>query len=1034
MSMTDEAGNPGAFAVESSPQPMPDETLHSTPRKPRWKRRVTLVFALIALISAAIVLPPLVNISRYQRQITAVMSRSLGRPVHLSGVELRLLPRPGFVLHDLSVSEDPIFGAEPILSASTVVAAIRISSLWQGRLTVNRISVDDASLNLVRSPQGQWNLQSVMMGGLLDGKQGGPESANPAAAPKPSVFARRPVPFPYLEATNSRVNLKNGVEKSPFSIVNTELSLWQDDPGIWRLRLRGQPARTDMEISSGDTGEVHVEATLNAATPAREMREMPFKLQVAWRDAQLGQLSRLLLGSDAGWRGDLTADMEVQGTPDAAQTKARLRATGVRREEFAPETPLDFDANCSFRYQHAQNAVHDLGCDTAIGDGLLHLKADLPGVSGKPEAMLEVKQLPLQAGLDLLRTVRSGFAQGITARGTANGSLSLTTALPPAPKTGAHRAAQSQKAGKHRGGKDNKAELNLQGSLIVEGGELRGGALKQPIRLPRMTWTPALISSPVSSPVSGPVSSATEAIPPTTGLSSRFTVSLGSAASVEPSASTPVSPKSAATPSPKNSQAKTHPSQAFSRPHEITVHLGLTADGYDAGFGGSAGIAELRDIAYAFGAPHLDAADNLAAGVADIDFTAAGPWIASGDQLSLEAVSSSISPRIPASTIASASSAAPGRVPGPDQRPVQGPAQGPVQSKSLQGSVPALVPGSGHLAGALQIHHAQWKAPYLAQPVEFPLGTIAITDGAIAMTSGFSYGILNGTVIVNAALACVTSTCQPQIHLRLGAVDAGAIQTALLGIPEKKTLLSPLMDRMRTSDKQKWPAATVDIQAESLTLGPTTVSNPAIRLKTDGSEIQLESWEGALLGGTAKGQGRFSWTGDGPKYAVEGDFTKLSAASLGAVLQGPAEAEALQTWSGGPLSGHGSIELSGMTDKQLAASASGSVHFSWPHGSIPAQTAIPIKAAIPAKTPDTPDASTPATPAAPRAEVHFDDWSGTVTIHNGGAQLGENAMRQGKRIASITGVIPFGSPAKLAVASPIGKSNPSRAAASPAVQ
>jgi hypothetical protein len=65
MSMTDEAGNPDAFAAQSTLEPpMPDETPHSNPRKPRWKRRVTLVLALVVLIAAAIVLPPLVNISR----------------------------------------------------------------------------------------------------------------------------------------------------------------------------------------------------------------------------------------------------------------------------------------------------------------------------------------------------------------------------------------------------------------------------------------------------------------------------------------------------------------------------------------------------------------------------------------------------------------------------------------------------------------------------------------------------------------------------------------------------------------------------------------------------------------------------------------------------------------------------------------------------------------------------------------------------------------------------------------------------------
>ena len=989
--MMDEAGSQGAFAIKPFPElPMPDEIPHPVPPKPRWKRRVTLVLALIVLIAAAIVLPPLVNISSYQRQITALMSRSLGRPVHLSGVELRLLPRPGFVLHDLSVSEDPKFGAEPILSARTVVASIRISSLWQGRLMVNRISVDEASLNLVRSAQGQWNLQSVVTGSLMDDKQG----ASNSAAPKPSVFTHKPAPFPYLEATNSRVNLKNGAEKSPFSIVNTELSLWQDNPGIWRLRLRGQPARTDMEISSGDTGEVRIEATLNNSVPAKNLRDMPLKLQMEWRDAQLGQLSRLLLGSDAGWRGDLAADVEVQGTPDAAQTKARLRATGVRRQEFAPETPLDFDANCSFLYRHSQNAVQDLGCDTAIGNGLLHLKANLPGNSGNPEAMLEVKQIPLQVGLDLLRTVRSGFAPGIAARGTANGSLSLMTSPPIAKKTGVHSAAAKRlpKAGKSESGNPASGDLNLQGTLTVDGGELRGGALKQPIRLPRMTLVPALFST------------TTNGSSFTTGLSSRFTVSLGSS-SLGSSTAPPVSASPAGTDSSSINPAKARVSQPVSRPHEITVRLGLTADGYDTVIGGSASAAELRDLAYAFGAPHMEAADNLAAGSADIDFTAAGPWIASGDVPSPQPAAGSTSPDTAASSSA------------PIARTVPAPVSSPVANS---------VPSSDHLAGSLQLHHGEWKAPYLARPVELPLGTIAIINGALSMTSSFNYGTLSGSMVVNTPPACSTAACLPEIHLRLGAVDASAVETALLGIPEKKGLLSPLMDRMRTSEKPKWPTAILDVQADSLVLGPTTLLNPTIRMKTDGSDIILEHWETALLGGTAKGQGRFSWisdrTSDGLKYALEGDFSKLSAASLGTILQGETEEDASAKWSGGPLSGHGSFELSGLTDKQLAASASGTAHFSWPHGS------LPIRAAIPAKTAATSDQ------AASPTEVRFDDWSGTVTLHNGEAQLGENAMRQGRHITSIAGSIPFGSPAKLAITPPNGKGAPSRPAAAPAVQ
>ena len=89
---------------------------------------------------------------------------------------------------------------------------------------------------------------------------------------------------------------------------------------------------------------VRLEASLRQAP---ELRQMPVHLDLEWREAQLGQLTRLLLGSDAGWRGDLTGELHLDGTADAAQVKTRLRATGVHRAEFAPAAPMDFDANCA---------------------------------------------------------------------------------------------------------------------------------------------------------------------------------------------------------------------------------------------------------------------------------------------------------------------------------------------------------------------------------------------------------------------------------------------------------------------------------------------------------------------------------------------------------------------------------------------------------------------------------------------------------------------------------------------------------------
>ena len=204
---------------------------------------------MLVVILAVLFLPPLVSLSSYKTRIVQLMSASLGRPVRLSSVELRLLPTPGLVLTDLTVEEDPAYGAEPVLHANTVTASFRLLSLWRGRLEISRISVDEASLNLVRTDQGRWNLDSLFRTAAAHtAATGAPSSGTGPAA------TQRPIPLPYLEATDSRINFKSGAEKLPLSLVNTDLAFWQEQPGDWRIRLRGQPARTDVSLDLADTG------------------------------------------------------------------------------------------------------------------------------------------------------------------------------------------------------------------------------------------------------------------------------------------------------------------------------------------------------------------------------------------------------------------------------------------------------------------------------------------------------------------------------------------------------------------------------------------------------------------------------------------------------------------------------------------------------------------------------------------------------------------------------------------------------------
>ncbi|MGB6974805.1 MAG: AsmA family protein [Terracidiphilus sp.] len=446
-------------------------------RRRRKRRRLWLVLAAAVVLLAVLVVPPMISIGRYKARISELMSQSLGRPVRLSSLELRLLPRPEFVLTDLTVEEDPAFGAEPVLRANSVTAAIRLLSLWRGRLAISSVSVDEASLNLVRAQSGRWNLDSLFRTAAKHSRSGEGE----------------PRQLPYLEATNSRVNIKNGLEKLPFSLVDADLSFWQESPGVWRLRLRGQPARTDVQLDLADTGIVKLEASMHRAP---ELREMPIRVDMEWSEAQLGQLSRLIIGSDPGWRGDLTADLHLSGTPDSAKVTTRLRATGVHRAEFAPASPLDFDANCTFDYHYTGRSVANLGCDSPLGDGQVRLAGELPG-NAPAQLSLVVKKIPVQAGLDLLRTLRSGIDEDLEAEGTVSGELKYDAAKPEedgeakaAPPGGRARVADSRMQAEAK--TSAAAASPLTGSLVVEGFQLSGGALRQAIQVPKITLEPAI--------------------------------------------------------------------------------------------------------------------------------------------------------------------------------------------------------------------------------------------------------------------------------------------------------------------------------------------------------------------------------------------------------------------------------------------------------------------------------------------------------------------------------------------------------------
>src|SRR5271170_4174689 len=377
--------------------------------------RRLLYLALAGLVFLLLVLlPPLVSLNRYQKRIANSISDSLGRPVHLDKVSLNLLPLPGFTLDNFVVDEDPAFGSEPVIRANSVRATLRISSLWRRRVEFSTISFTEPSVNLVHTAAGKWNLESILI-----------HAAHIEAAPTAQKNAGPAPRFPYIEATGARLNLKLDNEKTPISLTDADFALWLPDPQQWHLRLQGRPARTDTNVP--DTGTVQLEGTLGRAA---SLGQVPLSLRGEWRNVPLGQASIVLLGRDAGLRGEMTLSANVQGTVSNGAVQTHLQLSDARRADFVPAQPLDVDLQCLGTATGNFHSFQDIRCSWppagSSGPPILAISAALTDIRNPRAAAIEIATpgLPAATLLDWLRIASSRVPAAIAASGTLTGNLS----------------------------------------------------------------------------------------------------------------------------------------------------------------------------------------------------------------------------------------------------------------------------------------------------------------------------------------------------------------------------------------------------------------------------------------------------------------------------------------------------------------------------------------------------------------------------------------------------------------------------------
>jgi hypothetical protein len=128
-------------------------------------------------------------------------------------------------------------------------------------------------------------------------------------------------------------------------------------------------------------------------------------------------------------------------------------------------------------------------------------------------------------------------------------------------------------------------------------------------------------------------------------------------------------------------------------------------------------------------------------------------------------------------------------------------------------------------------------------------------------------------------------------------------------------------------------------------------------------------------------------TGDKPFYSLQAHFLRLSPAAVGQLLG--------LRWSGGAFGANGQLDLTGYTDKDLATSAKGTLHFEWRNGAV---------------------AAAAGSGSVPPLLARFDRWTADAEIANGTITLKQSQVLEGDRKRTVDASVTLADPPRITFA------------------
>ncbi len=129
----------------------------------RGKKSLIMAASVVAALAVLClwIVPGLVDVNRYRPQVEALLKQKTGKPAHIGHLALTVFPHLAIEVDNFVMGNPAGFPAGDFINTRRVYAVLDAGALWNRKVVIESLLVEDPVIHLLSAPGGRWNFENT---------------------------------------------------------------------------------------------------------------------------------------------------------------------------------------------------------------------------------------------------------------------------------------------------------------------------------------------------------------------------------------------------------------------------------------------------------------------------------------------------------------------------------------------------------------------------------------------------------------------------------------------------------------------------------------------------------------------------------------------------------------------------------------------------------------------------------------------------------------------------------------------------------